>query len=110
MRAEAEGHIGITAAQINVGTTRAEVRSTHDFFSNTSIDGASVGRYSFAQPKTFKFDPEQITNTVTMLRAFQAVLDKFSFSESEIEKLGITDLVSEDTTSRTRTWPRDWSQ
>lgn len=106
MRARAEAQqapIGVTATQIQTGTITTDAVRAHDFFSthSTAIDAIN---YSFTPPKRFKFDPEQITNTVTMLRAFQAVLDKFTFDSAEIQRLGITDLVAEDTSTRVRDW------
>lgn len=46
-------------------------------------------------PKIFQFDVEKINNTVAVVRAMQALVSKFNFSEQDIERLGIKDLVVE---------------
>lgn len=50
-------------------------------------------------PKRYVFDESKITNTVSMLRAFNAILSRFNFGEDEIQDLGIKDLVIEQTSN-----------
>jgi hypothetical protein len=51
---------------------------------------------SWSPQKAYKFDKEKVNNTVAAIRVIQAIMDKYSFSKREVERLGIQDLVIED--------------
>ena len=53
-------------------------------------------------PKRYRFDDSKIVNTITMIRAFNAIASRFNFNEQEIEELGIKDLVIEQTSNGIR--------